>query len=473
MSLLNSSNFIENNTEKEEGTAMFGEIWPLISVVLGIIILLSLIIFLKLNTFIALIITSIITALLLGMPLNKIMETVENGMGSTLGHIALIFGLGAILGKLLSDGGGATRIADTLIAKFGQKHVQWAMLIAAFIVGIALFFEVGLVLLIPLVFTVAKRANVSILKLGLPMVTALSVTHGFLPPHPGPVVIAKELKANIGHVLMYGIIIAIPVTLIAGPLFNKFAQKIIPSAYSREGDISALGAQKEFTNEEMPGFGISILTAILPVILMLISTIVQLVTGHDTPKNSVESIIYLIGNAGTAMLIAVIFAIFTMGILRKRKMEDIMESVTQAIYPIGMMLLIIGGGGTFKQVLIDGGVGDTIAKMFEGTHMSPILLAWIVAAVLRIALGSATVAAISTTGIVMPLLQASDTNVALVVLAIGAGSVILSHVNDAGFWMFREYFGLTVKETFLTWSLLETVISVSGIIFILFISLFV
>lgn len=440
---------------------MFAEIWPLISVVLGIVILLSLIIFLKLNTFIALIITSIITALLLGMPLDKIMETVEKGMGGTLGHIALIFGLGAILGKLLSDGGGATRIADTLIAKFGQKHVQWAMLVAAFIVGIALFFEVGLVLLIPLVFSVAKRANVSTLKLGLPMVTALSVTHGFLPPHPGPVVIAKELKANIGHVLLYGIIISIPVTLIAGPLFNKIAQKIIPSAYGREGDISALGAQKEFTEEEMPGFGISILTAILPVILMLISTLVQLITGHDSPKNAFESIIYLIGNAGTAMLIAVIFAIFTMGILRHRKMDHIMESVTQAIYPIGMMLLIIGG------------VGDTIAKMFEGTHMSPILLAWIVAAVLRIALGSATVAAISTTGIVMPLLQASDANVALVVLAIGAGSVILSHVNDAGFWMFKEYFGLTVKETFLTWSLLETIISVSGIIFILFISLFV
>lgn len=452
---------------------MFAEIWPLISVVLGIVILLSLIIFLKLNTFISLIITSIVTALLLGMPLDKIMETVEKGMGGTLGHIALIFGLGSILGKLLSDGGGATRIADTLIAKFGQKHVQWAMLVAAFIVGIALFFEVGLVLLIPLVFTVAKRANVSTLKLGLPMVTALSVTHGFLPPHPGPVVIAKELKANIGHVLLYGIIISIPVTLIAGPLFNKIAQKIIPSAYGREGDISALGAQKEFTEEEMPGFGISILTAILPVILMLISTLVQLITGHDSPKNAFESFIYLIGNAGTAMLIAVIFAIFTMGVLRHRKMENIMESVTQAIYPIGMMLLIIGGGGTFKQVLIDGGVGDTIAKMFEGTHMSPILLAWIVAAVLRIALGSATVAAISTTGIVMPLLQASDANVALVVLAIGAGSVILSHVNDAGFWMFKEYFGLTVKETFLTWSLLETIISVSGIIFILFISLFV
>ncbi len=452
---------------------MFGEIWPLISVVLGIVILLTLIIFIKINTFISLIITSIITALLLGMPLNKIMETVEKGMGSTLGHIVLIFGLGAILGKLLADGGGATRIADTLIAKFGQKHVQWAMLVAAFIVGIALFFEVGLVLLIPLVFTVAKRANVSILKLGLPMVTALSVTHGLLPPHPGPVVIAKELKTNIGKVLLYGMIIAIPVTLIVGPFFNKFAQRIAPSAYTREGDISSLGTQKEFKEEDMPSFGLSLLTAILPVILMLISTLVQLITGHEEAKSWFEQIIYLIGTAGTAMLIAVVFAIFSMGVMRRRKMEYIMESVTNAIYPIGMMLLIIGSGGTFKQVLIDGGVGDTIAKMFEGSNMSPILLAWIVAAVLRIAPGSATVAAVSTTGIVLPLMQHSDANVALVVLAIGAGSVILSHVNDAGFWMFREYFGLTVKETLLTWSLLETIISVSGIIFILFISLFV
>ena len=450
-----------------------GTIWTLASVVIGIVLLLTLIIFLKLNTFISLIITSIVTAILLGMPLNKVMETIEAGMGGTLGHIALIFGLGAILGKLLADGGGANRIADTLIDTFGQKHVQWAMLIAAFIVGIALFFEVGLVLLIPLVFTIAKRAKVSPLKLGLPMVTALSVTHGFLPPHPGPVVIAKELKANIGHVLLYGIIIAIPVTLIAGPIFNKFAQKLIPSAYTREGDISALGSQKEFKASEMPSFGLSILTAVLPVILMLLSTVVQLVTGHETAKNLFEQIIYFIGTAGTAMLISVIFAIFSMGLHRERKMDDIMKSVTNAIYPIGMMILIIGGGGTFKQVLIDGGVGDTIAKLFEGSTLSPILLAWIVAAVLRIALGSATVAAISTTGIILPLLQHSDANVALVVLAIGAGSVILSHVNDAGFWMFKEYFGLTVKETFLTWSLLETIISVSGIIFILFISLFV
>lgn len=312
-----------------------GTIWTLASVVIGIVLLLTLIIFLKLNTFISLIITSIVTAILLGMPLNKVMETIEAGMGGTLGHIALIFGLGAILGKLLADGGGANRIADTLIDKFGPKHVQWAMLIAAFIVGIALFFEVGLVLLIPLVFTIAKRAKVSPLKLGLPMVTALSVTHGFLPPHPGPVVIAKELKANIGHVLLYGIIIAIPVTLIAGPIFNTFAQKLIPSAYTREGDISALGSQKEFKASEMPSFGLSILTAVLPVILMLLSTVVQLVTGHETAKNLFEQIIYFIGTAGTAMLISVIFAMFSMGLHRGRKMDDIMKSVTNAIYPIG------------------------------------------------------------------------------------------------------------------------------------------
>ncbi|WP_278926224.1 gluconate:H+ symporter [Staphylococcus auricularis] len=452
---------------------MFETIWPLASVVIGVLLLLVLIIFCKLNTFIALIVTSVVTAIILGMPLDQIIDTVEEGMGSTLGHIALIFGLGAILGKLLSDGGGATRIADTLIDKFGLKHVQWAMIVAAFIVGIALFFEVGLVLLIPLVFTIAKRANVPQLKLGLPMVVALSVTHGFLPPHPGPVVIAKELEANLGQVLMFGIIIAIPVTIIAGPMFNKVAEKLTPTAYNREGDISAIGAQKEFTQDEMPSFGLSILTAILPVILMLFSTIVELITGHDEATNVFEAAVYFIGSAGTAMLIAVLFALFSMGLQQGRKLNDIMDSVSNAIYPIGMMLLIIGGGGTFKQVLIDGGVGDTISTLFEGSHMSPILLAWMVAAVLRIALGSATIAVISSTGIVLPLLQASDVNVALVVLAIGAGSIILSHVNDAGFWMFKEYFGLTVKETFLTWSLLETIISVSGIIFILFLSLFV
>lgn len=453
---------------------MFQEIWPLLSVAIAIIVLLILIMKLQLNTFVALVITAMVTGILLGMPFDKIVATIETGMGGTLGHIALIFGLGAMLGKLLADGGGATQIADTLIAKLGKKYVQWAMVIASFIIGIALFFEVGLVLLIPLVFTIAKRMNVSQLKIGMPMVTALSVTHGFLPPHPGPVVIAKELGANIGEVLLYGFIVAIPVTIIAGPVFSKIAPRLTPTAFQREGDISSLGATKSFKDEELPSFGLSTFTALLPVLLMLFATLWQLISGHEgKAHNTLESMIYFIGSAGTAMLIAVVFAVFSMGIRRGIPTKQVMNTLTQAIYPIGMMLLIIGAGGAFKQVLIDGGVGGAIEKIFTDVNISPILLAWLVAAILRLALGSATVAAISTTGIVLPLLQTADVNLALVALAIGAGSIFCSHVNDAGFWMFKEYFGLTVKETFLTWSLIETIISVSGLVFVLFISLFV
>ncbi|MDU0382446.1 gluconate:H+ symporter [Staphylococcus pseudintermedius] len=453
---------------------MFQEIWPLLSVAIAIIVLLILIMKLQLNTFVALVITAMVTGILLGMPFDKIVATIETGMGGTLGHIALIFGLGAMLGKLLADGGGATQIADTLIAKLGKKYVQWAMVIASFIIGIALFFEVGLVLLIPLVFTIAKRMNVSQLKIGMPMVTALSVTHGFLPPHPGPVVIAKELGANIGEVLLYGFIVAIPVTIIAGPVFAKIAPRLTSTAFQREGDISSLGATKSFKDEELPSFGLSTFTALLPVLLMLFATLWQLISGHEgKAHNTLESMIYFIGSAGTAMLIAVVFAVFSMGIRRGIPTKQVMNTLTQAIYPIGMMLLIIGAGGAFKQVLIDGGVGGAIEKIFTDVNISPILLAWLVAAILRLALGSATVAAISTTGIVLPLLQTADVNLALVALAIGAGSIFCSHVNDAGFWMFKEYFGLTVKETFLTWSLIETIISVSGLVFVLFISLFV
>ncbi|EIQ3780157.1 gluconate permease [Staphylococcus pseudintermedius] len=453
---------------------MFQEIWPLLSVAIAIIVLLILIMKLQLNTFVALVITAMVTGILLGMPFDKIVATIETGMGGTLGHIALIFGLGAMLGKLLADGGGATQIADTLIAKLSKKYVQWAMVIASFIIGIALFFEVGLVLLIPLVFTIAKRMNVSQLKIGMPMVTALSVTHGFLPPHPGPVVIAKELGANIGEVLLYGFIVAIPVTIIAGPVFAKIAPRLTPTAFQREGDISSLGATKSFKDEELPSFGLSTFTALLPVLLMLFATLWQLISGHEgKAHNTLESMIYFIGSAGTAMLIAVVFAVFSMGIRRGIPTKQVMNTLTQAIYPIGMMLLIIGAGGAFKQVLIDGGVGGAIEKIFTDVNISPILLAWLVAAILRLALGSATVAAISTTGIVLPLLQTADVNLALVALAIGAGSIFCSHVNDAGFWMFKEYFGLTVKETFLTWSLIETIISVSGLVFVLFISLFV
>jgi GntP family gluconate:H+ symporter len=453
---------------------MFGFFWPLISVVLGIIVLLFLIIKCKINAFISLLITSIFTGILLGMSLNKIIDTVEKGMGSTLGSVAIIFGLGAILGKLIADGGGANRIADTLIDLFGEKYIKWAMILASFIIGIALFFEVGLVLLIPLAFTIAKRLGVSHMKMGIPMAVALSVTHGFLPPHPGPVVIAQQLHANLGEVLLYGIIIAIPTIIIVGGFLINILPRFAPSAYKKEIDMSNIISENSIEEQYKPRFSISVLTALLPVILMLIATVVQLITGHqDKPTNTFESIVYFIGNAPVAMLISLLFAIYTMGIRRKRSMNSIMDSATSAIIPIGMMLLILGAGGSFKEILIDGGVGHTIEKLFIGTSFSPVILAWVVSALLRIAQGSATVAAISTTGIVLPLIQATDANVALVTLAIGSGSIILSHVNDTGFWIFKEYFGLTVKETFLTWSVLETAISVCGLIFVSILNLIV
>lgn len=441
---------------------------PLLIVAFGIILLLILITGFKLNTFVSLIVVSFVVSLALGTPLKDIVTTIEGGLGGTLGHIALIFGLGAMLGRLIADAGGAQRIAMTLINKFGEDKIQWAVVVASFIVGIALFFEVGLVLLIPIVFTMAKELKVSILHLGIPMAAALLATHSFLPPHPGPTVIAGEYGADIGLVLLYGIIVAIPAVILAGPLYTKIAKKIVPDAFKKTGNIASLGEQKTFKLEETPRFGISVLTAMFPVLLMAIATILDMVqksVGFE--DNTFIVIVRLIGNASTAMLLSLFLAFYTMGIARKTPIKDVMASCSSSIAAIGMMLLIIGGGGAFKQVLITGGVGDYVAELFKGSAMSPIILAWLVAAILRVSLGSATVAAISTAGLVIPILGQYDVNLALVTLATGAGSAICSHVNDAGFWMIKEYFGLSMKETFSTWTVLSTIASVTGLGFIL------
>ncbi|QHS23728.1 gluconate permease [Virgibacillus sp. MSP4-1] len=453
---------------------MFENIFPLIIVALGVGVLLLLITKLQINTFISLIITAFLVALALGMPLDEIVSSIESGMGATLGSIALIFGFGAILGRLVADAGGAQRIAITLINRFGEKRIQWAVVIASFIIGIALFFEVGLVLLIPIVYQIAKELKVSPLYLGIPMTAALSVTHGFLPPHPGPTVIAQQYEANIGMVLIYGIIIAIPTVIIAGPLFTKLAQKITPDSFNKTGDMTAIGESKSFKIENTPGFGISVLTSLFPVILMALTTIVDLVQDlGNVSDNLLFDIIHLIGQPTAALLISVLLAIYTMGVQRNIPMKQVMTSAEESIRAIGMMLLIIGGGGVLKQVLIDGGVGDAVANLFADTQMSPLVLAWLIAAILRIALGSATVAALTTAGLVIPLMQGSAVDPALMVLATGAGSLIASHVNDAGFWMFKEFFGLSVKETFATWTFLETIISVVGLAGVLVINMFV
>lgn len=448
---------------------------PLLIVGIGVLLLIILISRFRLNTFAALLTVSFAVSIGLGIPLSKIVLNIETGIGGTLGHIALIFGLGAMLGKLVADSGAAQRIAMTLINKFGEKRIQWAVVVASFIIGIAMFFEVGLVLLIPIIFSISRELKVSPLHLGVPMLASLLATHAFLPPHPGPTAIAGAYGADIGTVLLYGIIVAIPAVILAGPVYTKFSKKIVPNAFNKSGNIKSLGVQKIFKIEETPSFGISLLTAMFPVILMMLATIISIIQKTaGISNNSFFTVINFIGNPDTAMLISLLVAVYTMGIARKIPIKEVGASCSTAAASIGMMLLIIGGGGAFKQVLIDGGVGKYIALLFQGSSISPILLAWIVAAILRVSLGSATVAALSTAGLVIPMLaQSGNVNLALITLATGAGSAICSHVNDAGFWMVKEYFGLTMKETFLTWSVLSTIVSVTGLAGILLLSLVV
>jgi len=449
---------------------------PLLIVLIGILLLLIMIMGLKLNTFVALIVSSFVVAIMLGMPLNKVVDSIESGLGGTLGHIALIFGMGAMLGKLIANAGGAHQIAHTLINKFGEKRIQWAVLLASFIVGIALFLEVAIVLLIPIIISIAKELKISVVKLGLAMVTAALATHAFLPPHPGPIAVSAEYGANIGLVLVYGIIVAIPTVIISGIYYPKIARKIVPSAFGKEQlERSTFATTEDVKFNKLPTFRLSLFTALFPVFLMAIGAVLDILQKQMGFGNNVFiSILKLITNSSTAMLLSLIIALYTMGIKQNISKKQIAQSCTNAINAMGMLLLVIGGGGALKQVIIDGGVGDYIAKLFNGSNLSPILFAWIVAAILRLALGSGTVATLTTAGLVIPSLTGvPDVNLELVALATGAGSAVASHVNDAGFWMVKESLGMTLKEAFGTYTILSTIVGICGLIFTLILDIFV
>lgn len=443
---------------------------PLLIVAVGVAILIFLIIKLKLNTFVSLIITSFIIALVLQIPIDKIPTSIETGIGGQLGHLAVIFGFGSMLGKLVSDSGGGFRIATTLINRFGRKKIQIAVVISSFVVGLALFFEVGLVVLLPIIFVIAREVDLPLMYLGIPMAATLNVTHAFLPPHPAPTAVTDIMHAELGHVLLLGIIVAIPTVIVCGPLFNWVLFKLYPQVYRKDVDIKVLGKFREFKIDETPKFGISVLTSMMPVILIALATICS----STLPKNNlINEIIQFIGAPDAAMLISLIFAIYTMGIARHLKMTDISDSLVESVKQVSMMLLIIGGGGAFKQVLVDGGIANYISTLFAHTSMSPLLAAWLVAVLLRISLGSATVASLTAAGLVAPLIAQTGVNPALMVLAVGAGSVFADHVNDAGFWMIKEYFGLSLKETFLSWTTLTSVLSLTGLASVLTLSIFI
>jgi gluconate transporter len=436
----------------------------LLILIASILLLLFLISGAKLNAFIALTITAFFAGILKGMPFTDLINSFQQGIGSTLGSLILIIAFGVILGNLLSDSGAAQRISSVMIKSFGIKHIKWAMVITGFSVGISMFYNAGFIILIPMVFAVANSTKQPIIYLGIAMASALSITHGFLPPHPGPTAIAVIFKANIGKTLLYGLIVAIPALLAAGILFPEFIKKI--NAFPPKG----LFESKTFSETEMPSFRISIITALVPVILMATATFSELLLSEE---NSLRPILMFIGNPTISMLIAILFAVFTLGVFRGRKMQDIMDKSGSALSAATMIILIIAAGGAFKQVLIDSGIGTDLSRFFEKSSLSPLVLGWLIATIIRIALGSATVAGLTAAGIVQPLVVASGVSPELMVLSIGAGSLMCSHVNDTGFWMFKEYFGVSVSDTFKTWTVMETIIGIMGLIGVLLLNIWI
>ncbi|WP_027076965.1 gluconate:H+ symporter [Maribacter antarcticus] len=437
---------------------------PLLIVISGILLLFILIAKFKLNPFITFIIVSLFVGIAEGMEPVAVVDSIQKGIGNILGFLVIILGLGAMLGKLVADSGAAQRITTKLVEKFGKKNIQWAVVLTGFIVGIPMFYSVGFVILIPLVFTIAAATGLPLLYVGLPMLASLSVTHGYLPPHPAPTAIAEIFQADIGKTLFYGILVAIPAIIVGGPLLSRTMKNIKASPLKEFINPSIL------KDNEMPGTGISIFTALLPVILIGISAVASLML----PEGSTAlKALAFIGNPVIAMLISVLVAIYTLGLARGKKMKEVMDSIASAITGITMVLLIIAGAGALKQVLIDSGVSEYIGEMLQGSAISPLILAWLIATVIRVCVGSATVAGLTAAGIVLPLATGANVSPELMVLAIGSGSLMLSHVNDSGFWLFKEYFNLSIKDTLKTWTVMETTVGVMGLVGVLVLDIFV
>jgi len=421
-----------------------------------LIIAIALIVFLimkvKLNAFVALTITAIALGIAAGMPLTKVAASFQAGMGSTLGFLATVLGLGTILGKMLEISGGAQRLAQTLVKALGQQRAHWAMAVVAFLCGIPVFFQVGFVLLIPVMFSVAKQAKISLIKVGVPVVAALITVHSIVPPHPAALAVVNQLGANIGLTIALGLLVAIPAIIVAGPVYGSFISK-----YATANPPLGLVDDRVLDDDEMPHFGITLFTILLPLIIMVATTIVDLIV----PAGPLyRDIIDLIGNPIVALLISALFAYWSLGLARGMTMEKIGHITDECFKPVAGILLIIGAGGAFNQVIQDSGIGKALGDVLTGTHMNALVLAYIIALVMRFAVGSTTVAMITSAGIVLPLVASMGVDPTLLCLAVGAGGIGLSHVNDSGFWIVKEYFGMSLKDTFKTWTAATTIASV-------------
>jgi GntP family gluconate:H+ symporter len=449
---------------------------------IGIALIVLLITQFRLHPFLSLTLGSLAVGAVAGMPMADVIASFSDGFGSTAAGVGTLIALGAMFGKMLADSGGADGIVDTIVGRSSARSLPWAMAAVGALIGLPMFFEIGLVLLMPVIFLVSRRSGVSLIRVGIPALAGLSVMHGLVPPHPGPLVAINALKADLGITLALGVLVAVPTVIIAGPLFARYAARWVdvptpelfdaPADQPGEPDRLRDGVRDGARDGvRRPSFGVTVATVLLPVVLMMGKAVADLLLAEGALARTVLD---FLGTPLVALLIAVIVAIFTLGLGAGMDRKAIAASLERALPPIAGVLLIVAAGGGFKQTLIDTGIGKLVADWVQHSGLSVLLLAWLVAVLIRLATGSATVATVTASGILAPLVPTLDTgHTSLLVLAIGAGSLFFSHVNDAGFWLVKEYFGLSVGQNLKTWSAMETVISVTGLVFVLALSLIV
>lgn len=431
-------------------------------IVVCIALLVVLISYFKVNAFLSFLIVSILAGLLLGIEVSKISASVQKGVGDMLGSLVIVVIAGAMLGKLVADSGAAQRISSGLTKIFGEKNLQWALMTTGFVIGIPLFYNVGFVLVFPLIASIVYRYKLPAVYIGLPMMAALSVTHGFLPPHPSPTALVAQFNAHMGTTLLYGFAIAIPTVLIAGLLYSKTLKGInanLIKTFQSEG----------LPEDKLPGLGNSLFSALLPVLFLTTTT---LLNPYIRDNSAFKPVLTFLSDPAIVMLISLGVATFSLGVFRGTKIKHIMDTYGDAVKDVSMILLIMGGAGGLKQVLLDSGISQEVAALLDGINAHPLVLGWIIACIIRLCVGSATVAGLTAAGIMLPFIGRPDVDPNLMVLSIGAGSLMFSHVNDAGFWLFKEYFNLSIRDTVRSWSVMETIVAVCGLAGVIIINTF-
>lgn len=439
----------------------------ILSFLAGIAVIVVLITVVKLHPFLALIFGGLTVGLVAGENLTKVLKSFTDGFGSTAASVGILIALGAMFAKLLADSGGADEIVDTIVGAASPRMLPWAMALVGAIIGLPMFFEIGLVLLMPVIYLVSRRSQQSLITIGIPALAGLSAMHGFVPPHPGPLTAVGLLNADLGVTLGLGVLVAIPTIILAGPLFGMLAGKWVVVDAPDTFDADETRAQ-----DKRPSFGITLFSVLLPVALMLGKALVDIFI--DNEKQWFRTIFDALGTPLVALLLAVIVGMFTLGRGAGMDRATLTKCIESGLPPIAGIILIVAAGGGFKQVLVDSGIGTMLARWAEGVHISVLVLAWVLAVLIRLATGSATVATITASSLILGLVEGMSTGqVSLVVLAVGAGSLFFSHVNDAGFWLVNQYFRLSVGQTIKTWSIMETVLSVSGLAVVLILDIFV